>query len=165
MSPREPSDARLRRLLRDLDAGLAAMEKRAQEIALVAAGESDPATDARLAVALHHYYCAFEGVIERALRTLEGEVPTDPDWHHALLVEATRPLPGARPALIGEEVLADLGELLRFRHFFRHAYAVTLDRLRLDRHAVRVATLHPRLAADLRQLRAEIQGALERLLG
>jgi len=63
---------------------------------------------------------------EALLRGLDGELPQGGDWHHTLLVRATRPGPG-RPPAIRAETRTRLEDLLRFRHFLRHAYAVELD--------------------------------------
>lgn len=97
-----------------------------------------------VALALDHAYQALEQIliaVERALRLPErsGE-----RWHRALLADATRSLPGIRPALIAPESELEWEYLLGFRHFLRHAYAADLDPERLAGNATRL-----RRAVDL----------------
>lgn len=87
-------------------------------------------TLAVLAVGLHRWYSALESMLERVERTF-GTMPTGADWHTDLLVGATLEIPEVRPPLLPAEHLEALRNLLKFRHFFRHAYAVELDKSRL----------------------------------
>jgi hypothetical protein len=86
------------------------------------------------------------------LRALEGDVPEGPDWHVALMEDASRPLEPLRPALLSSELLPDLGELRRFRHFLRNAYSVSLDQQRLITLAEIVTRIHPSLRRDMEAL-------------
>lgn len=160
MSPGEESEARIRRLLRDLEADLVALDGRADEIRVVLSAAQTPPSAAVLAVALHHYYTAFESALERSVRFLDGALPDGPDWHRGLLREATQELPGVRPAIASASCLPEWEQLLRFRHFFRHAYAVALDLARLWEHGERVQRLHPTARADLESLRARLRDAV-----
>ena len=54
-----------------------------------------------------------------------------------------------RPAVLSAALLPDLIELLSFRHFFRHAYAVAFDERALRRHGERLLRAHPLVKADL----------------
>jgi hypothetical protein len=47
-------------------------------------------------------------------------------WHKALLFKMTVPIKGVRPALLSEELAADLDEYLSFRHLFRNSYGFEL---------------------------------------
>jgi len=67
------------------------------------------------------------------------------------------PIPDTRPAVLSRETIRDLRELLSFRHFMRHAYAVELESERLEDLANALALVDSRLAADL--------DVFERLLG
>ncbi len=163
MSTSKEAEARIRRVLRDLDVALTAFDARADEIREASQQEATPSTAAMLAVALHHYYTAFESAIERAVLFLDGALPDGPDWHRALLREAARDLPDVRPAILSAPTLTDWEELRRFRHFFRHAYAVALDLERLRDHAELVHRLHPLARADLEALRTHLVDALTAL--
>jgi hypothetical protein len=84
---------------------------------------ADPATVALTATYVHRYYTALESTLQRIERTFAAE-PSGGDWHLELLRGATLDLPGVRPPVLPAALLGDLREMLRFRHFFRHAYAV-----------------------------------------
>lgn len=101
------------------------------------------------AVALHAWFTALESALERVGRTLDRTVPAGPRSHVTLLAQCAVEVPGVRPALYAAEHLRDLEELLKFRHFFRHAYDVQLDPVLLEAEARRVARLHPQLSASL----------------
>lgn len=87
-----------------------------------------------VAASLHHYYGALESLTERAMRAFGHALPSGSRWHKELLDLATLELEGTRPALFGRASHDALVELLSFRHFFRHAYAVAWDPARLERN-------------------------------
>ncbi len=136
------------------------MRDRVAEIRDAATFAGTPVYAAVVAVAMHHYYTAFESAIERSLRFFDGDLPQGGDWHRALLLEAVRPLPGIRMPLVSASTLPDWDELLRFRHFFRHAYAVSLDWKQLAPLMERVDRLHPMACADLEKIQARIAETL-----
>ncbi len=76
-------------------------------------------------------YGAIESALERIARTIEGSVPAGRDWNVALLEGMALEIEGVRPPVLSPTSLALLRRLLAFRHFFRHAYAATLDLRRL----------------------------------
>lgn len=102
-----------------------------------------------VAVALHGWYTALEAILERIARSLDDEVPTGDAWHRDLLFQATAEVPNIRPAVIPPELTDDLLELLGFRHFFRHGYAVALDPPRLQRNLARLAGVAAQVDAAL----------------
>ncbi len=71
---------------------------------------------------LHDAYTALEMALERLVVAVDGDRPRGADFHRQLLLRAARPIPEVRPAIIPEEVIEDLSELLGFRHVFRHSY-------------------------------------------
>jgi hypothetical protein len=75
----------------------------------------------------------------------------------------TLPLAEVRPAVIDPARLPDLSELLAFRHFFRHANAVSLDAAELRRHAGRLQGLHPGVHQDLRGFESVVRGWIQTL--
>ena len=86
---------------------------------------------AALATVLHSFYNGTEGIFLAVARRLDQHMPDEPRWHRALLAQMARP--GAvRPALISVLLEARLTDYLAFRHYFRHAYAFTLDWARLE---------------------------------
>jgi hypothetical protein len=110
----------------------AAFAARVDEIASIRleASTIDEGLLARAAVALHHAYGAVEAALARIARTF-GTQPSGTNWHRSLLETMALEVPGVRPAVVSQEALPDLRELLGFRHFFRHAYQVQLDAGRL----------------------------------
>jgi len=115
---------------------------------------------ALVAIRLHHYYTAAESVFERFARTFEGLPKAGDTWHRELLHAMTQEVPGARPGIVAPSTAEGLRELLAFRHFFRHAYAVDLDGVRLRRLAEVLVVTHDRLAADLDAFVATLEAVL-----
>lgn len=113
-----------------------------------------------LAVDLHRYFTAVENVLERVERVIGALPPVGPSWHKDLLVGASRELADARPAILSPAVIPDLEALLSFRHFFRHAYAVEFDAVRLDELAARLARVHGQVVADLHRFVAHLQAVV-----
>jgi hypothetical protein len=122
----------VQRLRAELRSDVAAFHARARELEQVRPEPADAGACALAAVALHHAYGSIESALARISRHVEGEEPSGGQWHQALLEAATLDIPGVRPPLLSGGSLAALRELLGFRHFFRHAYAVTLDASRLE---------------------------------
>lgn len=110
--------------------------------------DTGAAVCAQVAVALHHAYGAVEAAMARTARTLEGSVPGGPDWHLALLESMGVELAGIRPALLSRDSVDFLRKLLAFRHFFRHAYAVSWDIERLRDLRLTALDLEPPLLRD-----------------
>jgi hypothetical protein len=152
MPPEERTVVELRRLVRDNEADAVVLDGLQAEIVAVCnrPGSLAPEGAAYLAVKLHAWYTAFESILERIARVVEGGLPGGPAYHQDLLRGMTLPLVDVRPAVITPARLPDLSELLAFRHFFRHAYAVSLDETELRRHAGRLQRLHPGIRQDLR---------------
>ena len=93
---------------------------------------------ALVAFSLHHAYQAFESLLLRLERGLGLPERSGDNWHNALLQDAKMPIEGVRPAVFPSAVAASWQELLRFRHFLRHAYSVDFDVERLRRNVERL---------------------------
>lgn len=146
-------NARLERLRAEIGADRAAISEWLDQVeALSLDRETDPATLALAAWALHHAYSAIEAILERTMRTVEGGLPEGPDHHRALLETARLDIEGVRPRLLSAEVVRELHELRAFRHFVRHAYTVKLDGARLGELQAHAARLRPRLDRELEAL-------------
>jgi hypothetical protein len=95
------------------------------------AGSYDPAHGAPeaafVALALDHAYQAFETLLVRLEEALGLPRRTGANWHGHLLDDAQLDLAGMRPALLSAEATRSWRELLKFRHFLRHAYSADLD--------------------------------------
>lgn len=166
MTPeRRAATADLRRLARDIGADVDAMDRLAQDVAAVAARSAplgDEAT-AYLAVKVHGWYTALETILDRIARVIEGGAPSGAMSHQDLLRGSTLSLPGVRPVVLAPRLLPDLADLLAFRHFFRHAYAVSLDEARMRAHAGVVGRVHDPVRADLGAFVTTISGWVDEL--
>jgi len=109
---------------------------------------------ARAAVALHHAYGAIESIMSRVSRVLEGDTPRGADWHQELLQSMGLAITGVRPPVFSAGAIAMLRHLLGFRHFFRHAYAVDLDAVRLNALSREIVANAPKVLAELDDLDA-----------
>lgn len=119
---------------------------------------ADPIVLGYAAITLHRAYTALESAFERICRTLEGSLPAGRDGHQALLADMALDLPGLRPAVLRPETAASLAVLLRFRHFVRHAYAVSWDPDRIVEVLDAAESLWAQLDADLATFLAFLDG-------
>jgi hypothetical protein len=93
------------------------------------------------AVALHGWYGGLESILERVARALDGTVPSGDAWHRDLLSQTMVEVPSLRPAVLDRDLLPELVGLLEFRHFFRHAYGVDLDPVKLRQNLERARAI------------------------
>lgn len=124
-------------LVAALEADLAAAERHRELAEAFAVRLGETGADTVVAASLHHYYSAIESLLERAMRAFGHALQAGPRWHMELLTLAATDVGETRPAVLGPASVGLLRELLAFRHFFRHAYAVDWDHDRL-RHNVTV---------------------------
>jgi hypothetical protein len=156
-------NAVLQRLRAEVASDRRAFGRHLDELRTLQLGPGASSGDAaRAAVALHHAYGAIEALLSRVCREVEGALPTGPDWHQALLDSMALDIEGVRPAIISETALTPLRRLLAFRHFFRHAYSVTLDGERLAELRRDAAAAQAALAPELDRLDAFLRDLAER---
>lgn len=109
----------------------------------------DPVLASFFALSLHSYYTAVETSWERIARHFDGGVPSGERSPQELLEAMALELPGLRPRVISNASLGPLRELLGFRHFVRHAYAVAWRAARLGELADLASSSHPLLGSDM----------------
>lgn len=68
---------------------------------------------------------------------------------------------GLRSRVIAVELLPELHELRRFRHFFRQAYLVDLDPQQVRARAQALVGMHVRLAQCFEAFRTRLRRAIE----
>lgn len=141
--------AAIQRLRAEIQNDRNAWSARANELEQLDLSPGDAGSLAQAAVALHHGYGAIESALERVARSVEGGLPTGRDWHVALLESMALDIEGVRPRVLSQESLRLLRGLLAFRHFFRHAYAVSLEAPRLDALRADMLALRQPLERDL----------------
>ena len=81
---------------------------------------------AALGAVLHSFYNGVEGIFSLVAKQIDGIVPNDLAWHQSLLKQVTEKT-NNRKHLITQPTADLLAPYMRFRHFFRHAYAFMLD--------------------------------------
>ena len=153
MSPADTARAIRLRLAGEMADDRASLDRLADAIASLV----PPASDERgewmrglaLAFEVERYYTAVETLLTRVLRTIDGDVPAGAGWHQEVLRGASVALEGVRPALVPPEIVADMRELLKFRHLARHGYEAEPVLPRMVEHAERVGRAHPTLGAAL----------------
>jgi len=94
---------------------------------------TDTPEDTLIVVAyyLHNLYNVFENIFQNIAAVFENSVDDVERWHSRLLERMRLNLMPLRPAVIDDAAYDALDELRRFRHLFRHAYAIRLDPQRL----------------------------------
>ena len=80
-----------------------------------------------LGYSLHNIYNALENCFEQISMSFENHVRDRTRWHRELLEKMFLEIKPLRPAVLPEQLRPLLGELLGFRHLFRHAYELKID--------------------------------------
>jgi hypothetical protein len=123
---------------------------------LALVGEREPSRVELMAAAgyLHNLYNGIENCMSRLAHGIDESVPTGPESHRLLLDQLAAPVEGLRPALLDAALAAELDELRRYRHAFRHTYFFDLAWDKLRPLLARASAVH-----------AAFEGSLEALLG
>ena len=111
--------------------------------------DKGPAYVESAAYQLHNLYGAVEELLQIVAKAFENHVTDMSRWHTALLHRMTLEIRDTRPALLSAETAALLQEMRSFRHFFRHAYGVTLYPSRVAENVERARQLRPLLQKDI----------------
>jgi hypothetical protein len=112
---------------------------------------------------LHGWYTALETALERIGRLLDQSVPDGEAWHADLIAQMQLEVPGVRPAVIPRNVEAGLRELRRFRHFFRNAYVLDLDPVRVRERAADLSAISGPIIAGLVAIEAHALAVIVKL--
>jgi len=122
---------RIRKELDDLGR-LVLRAKRAMETARRNPQDADLYLDSA-ALNLHDIYSGFERLFRQIAATVDGSVPTSPEWHRELLEQMGLDLPQVRPPVLASSNIQILDEYLRFRHVVRNVYTFSFDSERVGR--------------------------------
>lgn len=82
---------------------------------------------------LHDFYNCCERIFKRISSEINGSFFQGDRWHKDLLYRMTISVNKLRPAVVSEELAAELDEYLSFRHVFRNIYGFELKGDRLIR--------------------------------
>ncbi len=161
--------AALQRLREDIAVDREAMRRHVTDVGeILAMWATEPPTRPYLvvaAVALHAWYNAIEKIFERVAREIDKEIPSGEGWHRSLLSQATIELRGLRPPVVARTLQHDLSEILSFRHFFRHAYAVDLEPEKLRIELARLMRVEATIENDLDRFAMFLGDAADALAG
>ncbi len=105
---------------------------------------------------MHDFYNCCERVFRRIGAEMNGTAHRGEAWHKELLFRMTVSVPGIRPAVISEDLAAELDEFLSFRHLFRNIYGFEFK-------GDRVTRLGRRLDGVSRRFESEIKAFLTSL--
>jgi hypothetical protein len=161
--------ARLARLRVEVETDHEALVARSRELDLLLqrwpsdAMPSDERDVIVAAVTVHAWYTALEALLERVARLLDESVPTGAAWHADLCSQMAVDVPGLRDAVLDRRLLPDLGEVRKFRHFFRNAYVLSFDPGRVREQAARVCALSPSIQAGVDRLLSQVKALQEEL--
>ena len=75
-----------------------------------------------IAGSLHAIYTECENILERVVRTVDGDIPLGKDYHSLFLRRAITTIDAIRPEILSIETYAKLDELRAYRHKFRNIY-------------------------------------------
>ncbi|MBI4648949.1 MAG: hypothetical protein HY738_20760 [Bacteroidia bacterium] len=82
---------------------------------------------------IHDFYNCCERIFRKINVNINGGFNQQDSWHKELLSKMTIKIENIRPAVISEELAAELDDYLSFRHVFRNIYGFELKGERLDR--------------------------------
>jgi hypothetical protein len=103
------------------------------------------------ALNLHDFYGGLERILLYIASTIDGSVPSGPEWHRDLLRQMQMTLPQLRPPVVLPETGTLLDEYMRFRHVVRNVYA-------FDFELERIAPLVQRLRPCFTRVQNELEG-------
>lgn len=98
---------------------------------------------------LHNLYCAIEDLLQIVAKAFENHVTDMSRWHTQLLDRMTLTIEGVRPALLSRETAVNLHKLRAFRHFFRHAYGIELEKPKVQQNLQTAGQIRPLLERDV----------------
>lgn len=129
----KPEEVMMIRLRKEVEAGLADLQRLREEHAGVPMARGDGYMLRARASILHDFYSGIERIFLRIAQELNGGAPGTERWHRDLLQDMTLELAGVRPAVISTELHGLLVPFLGFRHLFRNVYGFVIDADRMDR--------------------------------
>lgn len=93
-------------------------------------------------------YSGFERIFKSVANVFENNIEQDL-WHKSLLERMSLAIEDIRPPFLSEESFHCLNEMRAFRHFFRHAYDIDINKEKFIIVASRVLTLKDMFNKDI----------------
>lgn len=100
---------------------------------------------------LHDFYNCCERIFKKIAIEMNGGYEDTEKWHKNLLYRMTIQMEGLRPAVISEELAADLDEFLAFRHLFRNIYGFELKGNRIEYLAKKFKKVSENFEKEIRE--------------
>jgi len=147
-----PSPEQLSDLALDLRVELDKLDRLVEGIESLAPVGADPLRVDAAALRLQSLYTGIERCLVQITRVLNGGTPDGAEWHRRLL-ERMGQSTNQRPAVLSAPCIAELQELLRFRHLVRHLYAYELRAEPVERLRVAAVALWPSVREELERFR------------
>lgn len=111
---------------------------------------------------LHDFYNCCERIFKKIAVDINGGYEDTEKWHKALLFKMTIPIKGIRPAVISEELAADLDEYLSFRHVFRNIYGFELKGERIGYLSKKFDKISDKFIREIEQFLIYLNKELEK---
>lgn len=111
-----------------------------------------------VALNLHGFYSGLEKLFEKIATTVDGSVPTAPNWHQELLSQMSMEIPEVRPAVITQELREMLEDYRGFRHVVRNVYTHQLNPEKLELLITKIEPVLEKLTAELNLFAKFLQG-------
>lgn len=153
-----PSPDQLNDLSLDLRVELNKLERLVEGIDSLGSVASDPLRVDAAALRLQSLYTGIERCLVQITRVLNGGTSDGAEWHRRLL-ERMGQSTDQRPAVLSAACIAELQELLRFRHLLRHLYAYELRPEPVERLRQMAVLLWPSVRAELERFRDWLSAA------
>ena len=106
-----------------------------------------------LAYQLHNLYSSYEDLFKEISLTFENNIDRNSGYHKNLLLRMKMAIPGIRPGILSEKSHSILGELMGFRHVFRHAYDYDLSSEKLNILREKVLLHYPGIKKDIKKFK------------
>ncbi len=110
---------------------------------------------------LHDFYNCCERIFKNIAIEINGSFEENEKWHKALLFKMTIPIKDIRPAVISEELAAELDEYLSFRHVFRNIYGFELKGNRVDHLVEKFDSVASRFIKEIKKFLEFLNKELE----
>jgi hypothetical protein len=137
--------ARIRQVLQDVER----VVSRAEFLFSQAQQKEDDGYLDGVALNLHGFYGGIERILEDIARSVDGFVPSGPEWHKDLLLQMADPMNAIRIAVIGMETRQCLDEYRGFRHLVRNVYTFNLRPSRLKELTLELRACYAATQRDL----------------
>ncbi len=102
-----------------------------------------------IAGALHSIYTGCENILERIIRSIDGDIPLGKDFHSLILRRAVTKIDSIRPEIITLQAYTNLDELQACRHKFRNIYLYVITPARIIELAHEGITLVEKFKDDI----------------